>query len=175
MKLNKLALVFGLGMAVAAGSASANQGTGKVTFEGSIIDAPCSIKNTDLSGSDAVKIGAISTVLLNAGKSSTPRSFKIELEDCDISTLSSVSTTFTGIPSPIKAGSLAINGTAKNAAIVITDAGGNQIKLGDKSTPQNLNSGVNTLEYYAYLQGDSANAAVPGEFTAVATFALSYQ
>lgn len=175
MKLNKLALVLGLGLAVVAGSASANQGTGTVTFQGSIIDAPCSIKDTDLSGAKAVQIGAISTVLLNAGKSSVPRNFDIELEGCDITTLKSVNTTFTGAPSAIKAGSLAINGTAKNAAIVITDRGGNQIKLGDKSADQMLVAGNNTLRFSAYLQGDAANAAVPGDFDAIATFALSYQ
>ncbi|OAT52271.1 fimbrial protein [Providencia heimbachae] len=173
MKLNKLALVLGFGLAVAAGSAAANQGSGVVTFEGTIIDAPCSISPS--SEKQNVPLGSIATSLLNAGGSSTPRPFQLELEQCDIATLKTVTTTFTGVPSPIKTGSLAINGVGKNAAVVITDVGGNQIKLGEKTAEQTLLVGSNTLRFAAYLQGDAANPAVPGKFDAVATFALTYQ
>ena len=173
MKLNKLALVLGLGMAVVAGSAAANQGGGVITFDGSIIDAPCSIPPS--SEKQTVEIGAIATAELNGGGSSTPRPFNIELEGCDISTLKTVQATFTGAPSTIVDGSLAINGVAKNAAIVITDAGGTQIKLGDKSAEQTLAAGGNMLRFSAYLQGDAANPAIPGKFAAIATFALNYQ
>ncbi|MCE1772469.1 hypothetical protein LWT15_22330, partial [Enterobacter hormaechei] len=74
MKLNKLALVLGLGVALAAGAANAddqipqetklvNQGSGTVKFTGSIIDAPCSIKNTNVE----VDMGAVSNVVLKDG------------------------------------------------------------------------------------------------------------
>lgn len=178
MKLNKLALVFGLGMAVAVGSASADQGTGDVTFVGKIIDAPCTIKNIHIGvngNQEGIPMGAISSVLLSAGGSSTPRDFQIDLENCSLTTASSVSTTFSGVESPIKSGALAINGTAKNAAIVITDRGGNQIKLGTKTPEQTLTGQNNSLKFSAYLQGDAANPAVAGDFKAIATFALSYQ
>ena len=60
MKLNKLALVLGLGLTVAAGSAfAADQGHGTVKFVGSIIDAPCSIHPD--SENQTVPLGQIST------------------------------------------------------------------------------------------------------------------
>ncbi|MEX0423739.1 type 1 fimbrial protein [Providencia rettgeri] len=175
MKLNKLALVLGLGLAVVAGSASADQGSGVITFKGSIIDAPCSIPADSLAFE--VPMGAISSVALNGGGKGIESSFKIELKQCDITTLKSVQTTFTGTPSTSVTDGLAIVGTAKNAGIVITDANGDTIKLGEKSPSQMLFTGDNTLNFKAYLQGDSdqAKPVVPGEFTAVATFALSYQ
>ena len=172
MKLNKLALVLGFGLAVAAGSAAANQGGGVVTFNGSIIDAPCSIPPT--SEKQTVEIGAIATAELNGGGRSTPRNFNIELEGCDISTLKTVQATFTGAPSSFSTGALAINGTAKNAAIVITDSGSTQIKLGDKSAEQTLTAGGNLLRFSAYLQGDAANTAVPGNYQATVRFKLDY-
>ena len=58
---------------------------------------------------------------------------------------------------------------------VITDAGGKQIKLGTPSAAQALRDGNNDLNFAAYLQGSAAEAAVPGDFTAIATFALTYQ
>ncbi|EHY2961555.1 type 1 fimbrial protein, partial [Escherichia coli] len=33
----------------------------------------------------------------------------------------------------------------------------------------------NDLNFAAYLQGSASEAAVPGDFTAIATFALTYQ
>jgi len=177
MKLNKLALVLGLGLAVVAGSAAAaNQGSGTITFKGSIIDAPCSIPPT--SEKFEVKMGAIATSALNGGGKSVARPFNIELEQCDITTLKTVQTTFTGTPSTSVNGGLAIAGTAKNAGIVITDVNGDKIDLGAKSPSQTLFTGANTLRFTAFLQGDADatnKPAVPGEFDAIATFALSYQ
>lgn len=175
MKLNKLALVLGLGVAVVAGSAAADQGSGVINFKGSVIDAPCSIPSESLNLE--VGLGAISTAALKDGGKGIASDFKIELEQCDISVMKSVQTTFTGTPSTSVPDGLAIVGTAKNAGIVITDANGDKIKLGEKSPSQVLFSGKNTLNFQAYLQGDAdqAKPATPGEFTAIATFALSYQ
>ncbi|MCE1644729.1 type 1 fimbrial protein, partial [Enterobacter hormaechei] len=103
MKLNKLALVLGLGVALAAGAANAddqipqetklvNQGSGTVKFTGSIIDAPCSIKNTNVE----VDMGAVSNVVLKDGGRSASKPFKIELVGCTFDTQKSVKTTFTG-------------------------------------------------------------------------------
>lgn len=61
---------------------------------------------------------------------------------------------------------------------MITDFNGTKIALGAKSPSQALFTGANTLRFQAYLQGDDDavnKPAVPGEFDAIATFALSYQ
>ena len=174
MNLNKLALILGLGLSITAGAANAaDQGHGTVTFEGSIIDAPCSI--TPETSEQTVPMGQISTAELKDGGRSNSRGFKISLENCTTDTLKTVTTTFTGATSTVADGSLAIDGKAQNAAIVITNAGGKQIKLGTASDAQTLNDGNNDLNFAAYLQGDSKTAATPGAFKAIATFALAYQ
>lgn len=130
MKLNKLALVLGLGLSVAAGSTFAadpvkDQGHGTVKFVGSIIDAPCSI--TPDTENQTVPLGQISTAALKDGGRSNSRDFKISLENCTTETYKTVQTTFTGSEdADILAGSLGIEGIAKNAAVVITDAGVNK-------------------------------------------------
>lgn len=95
MKLNKLALVLGLGLSVVAGSAlAADQGHGTVKFVGSIIDAPCSI--TPDTENQTVPLGQISTAALKDGGRSNSRDFKISLENCTTETYKTVQTTFTG-------------------------------------------------------------------------------
>ncbi|EOG1984599.1 fimbrial protein [Proteus mirabilis] len=175
MKLKKLHLVLGLGLSIIAGAAlAADQGHGTVEFYGSIIDAPCSIDPD--SGAQRIPLGQVSSSALKDGGRSASKMFKIKLLQCSTETYKTVKTTFTGAEAPdVLEGALGIEGIAKNAAVVITNAGGEQIKLGQASAAQTLNDGNNDLNFAAYLQGSSSKAAIPGDFTAIATFALSYQ
>ncbi|MEQ1977266.1 fimbrial protein [Xenorhabdus sp. SGI240] len=180
MKLNKLAMVLGFGVALTAGAASAapTEGNGTVKFRGSIIDAPCSIKNTNVE----VDMGAVSSNALKDGGRSASKSFKIELEGCTLDTQSGVRTTFTGAEAPEK-GLLAIEGTAQGAAIAITNHGNKVIPLGTASDSMSIHDGNNDLNFAAHLKGltavgeDGKNSVVvkPGDFTAIANFTLSYQ
>ena len=177
MNFKKVTLAVALGMVMASGMANAtDQGHGKVTFTGSIIDAPCSINPDSID--QTVSLGQISNVALKADGNtgtSVPRNFEIKLENCDTSTLSSVKTTFTGADG-VSDGSLGITGTAKGASIILTNGDGAQIKLGEASAAHNLQDGNNTLLFSAYLKGDGASATItPGDFTAVADFTLAYQ
>ncbi|MEX0446320.1 fimbrial protein [Xenorhabdus sp. SGI246] len=178
MKMNKLAMILGFGVALTAGAANAaNQGNGTVTFTGSIIDAPCSIKNTNI----AVDMGAVSSHILKKQGRSESKHFKIELENCTTQTLKGVETTFTGSMASGEPGYLGIEGTAKGAAIAITDAGNNRLPLGTASKLLSLHEGNNDLQFAAYLQGTNLsdekgeNLVVPGNFTAIANFTLNYQ
>lgn len=156
-------------------NAASDQGHGKVTFTGSIIDAPCSINPDSID--QTVDMGQISNVALNASSfagTSVPRNFEIKLENCDITTMKTVTTTFTGSEGAT-AGSLGITGTAKGASLILTNGDGEQIKLGDASAPHTLQNGNNTLLFSAYLQGDGVKEVTPGDFTAVADFTLAYQ
>jgi type 1 fimbria pilin len=179
MKLNKImvAAVMAFGMSSMAVHA-ANQGQGSVAFTGSIIDAPCSI--TPESVDQTVELGQISNALLKKGGQSTPKSFTIDLENCEIEDKkNNVSVTFTGMQSEIKGheGMLAIAGQASGASVAITDAAGKQVKLGSASSLVGVNEGNTALRFAAYLKGDSNENAVvvPGDFTAVADFTLAYQ
>ncbi|WP_118987701.1 fimbrial protein [Photorhabdus sp. CRCIA-P01] len=188
MKLNTLVIALGLGVTLTAGSVNAqtkppastkntNQGQGKVTFEGSIIDAPCSIHPGD--DDQTVKLGQISNKALAGGGKSTPVPFNIRLLDCDANGLEKkiVTATFSGTPSSVNKDLLAIVGSASGAAIGITNDNAKLIKLGQQSSPTIITDGSDsTMHFAAFLQGDGASATiVPGDFTAVANFTLAYQ
>ncbi|MCC4106640.1 fimbrial protein [Serratia ureilytica] len=179
MKLNKIMLAAVMALGVSSLAHAADQGHGKVTFSGSIIDAPCSISPESLD--QTVELGAISNVALKNGGKSTPRNFQIKLENCELTTAApgknnTVALTFTGAKSAIDADLLGITGTAKGAGIGLTDGSGNDIKLGTKTDAQTLQNGANTLSFAAYLQGAKASTGVvPGEFQSVADFTLAYQ
>lgn len=164
---------------------AANQGSGTVTFTGAIIAAPCSI-SPDTSD-QTVPLGSVANKALENGGKSTPKSFSIALQDCDVTALTdkTVVTTFTGTPSKANANNLGLTGTASGAAIVLTQ-GGTDIKLGQPTTATKLADGNNTLTFAAFLQGETTTAAtstdpakyatiVPGDFKSVANFTLAYQ
>lgn len=173
MKLNKsvLVAVVALGMA---SMANADQGHGKVTFTGSIIDAPCSILPDSID--QTVNLGQIANSTLKDGGTSTPSNFTVGLENCSFSTpdaKNKVALTFTGIESVAQKGRLGITGTAAGASIVITDGSGQLITLGQAT--KTLQNGKNTLNFAAYLQGDGKDAVITeGDFQSVADFTLAY-
>ncbi|AAM85162.1 type 1 fimbrial protein [Yersinia pestis] len=153
---------------------AADQGKGKVTFTGSIIEAPCSI--TSEAADQVVELGQISTTSLANMGSSEPRSFSIGLEKCDVATMKNVSVTFDGTPDGVDAEMLKLIGLADGAGIVITDEAGATIKRGVASVGKTLDQGSNSLKFSAYLKGTSADegSVVPGEFSSVANFTLAY-
>ncbi|OTA21465.1 major fimbrial subunit polypeptide, mrfA [Xenorhabdus beddingii] len=177
MKLNKLAMVLGLGVALTAGAANAapTQGNGTVKFTGSVINAPCSIKNTNIE----VDLGAVSSVALRNGGQSASKPFQIELQDCELKTIEKIATTFTGPEADgnVK-GLLALEG-AEGAGIMITNHGNKHIPLGQESDGMSVYDGNNTLHFAARLKGLQGSEAQDitvktGSFTAIANFTLNY-
>lgn len=181
MKLNKIVVALGMSALLISGAvnaadtpaASKDQGHGTITFTGSIIDAPCSI-SSDSDGQE-VNLGEISSSALANQGTSTPKNFEIELDNCALTTQKGVSVTFSGAASATNADHLGITGTASGASIALTDGGGTPIALGTPSSAQALQDGTNHLLFSAYMQGDSASAPTPGDFTSVADFTLAYQ
>lgn len=173
MKLNKIMMAAVIAFGASSMAHAANQGQGTVNFEGSIIDAPCSINPESVD--QTVNLGQVSKVALKDGKQSTPKEFQILLENCEIEQgKENVSLTFTGVETAD--GRLAINGTAKGASIALTDTAGKIIKMGQETAAHKVTEGKNILRFRAYLQGDSASQAVtPGDFTSVADFTMAYQ
>lgn len=176
MKLNKimLAAVVALGT-VSSAQAATNQGEGKVTFTGSIIDAPCSIAPESLDQS--ISLGQVANASLRDGGTSIPQAFEIALENCEIEKdKENVSVTFSGIESAAQPGKLLLTGSAKGASIAITDSSGKLLPLGTASPASAVVVGNTNLRFTAYLQGDGASAViVPGDFTSVANFTMAYQ
>jgi type 1 fimbria pilin len=177
MKLNKIMMAAVLAFGTISAAQAADKGHGKVTFTGSIIDAPCSINPKSVD--QTVDLGQISKVALLSGGKSTPRAFSIDLENCSFgtpATKNKVQVTFTGMESAAKDGLLGITGTAKGASVAITQADGEVIKLGTPTKAQALQDGNNTLNFAAYMQGsaDAEGTITEGEFQAVADFTLAY-
>ena len=158
-----------------------DQGHGKVTFKGTINEAPCSISPDTVD--QTVDLGMVSNKTLAGGGKSKPQNFQLKLESCDLDTLKTVSTTFSGSKSTGNPNLLGITGSASGASIAITDGNGDLIKLGAASPGRGVQNGDNTMQFSAYLQGDVKSleegslepVIVPGEFTSVADFTLAYQ
>ncbi|OUC37002.1 Fimbria A protein [Enterobacter sp. J49] len=173
MKLNQIMAVAVVALGISS-VAHANQGSGAVTFSGAIIDAPCSISPDSVD--QTVELGQVANSALKNGGKSIMKQFTINLENCSIEEdKSNVSVTFTGVEDENQAGTLKINGSASGASVAITDKAGVLLPLGKASEAVAVAEGTNKLTFNAYLQGTSASAVVPGDFTAVADFQMSYQ
>ncbi|ELE9730709.1 fimbrial protein [Enterobacter kobei] len=181
MKLSKVALAMGLGMALVSGFANAaasgtstvgGQGHGTVHFTGEIIDAPCSIAPE--SADQTVDLGQVSNSALANGGKSTPVPFSINLQNCDISTYKTVTATWSGTPDVNMTNAWGITGTASGAAIILRDASEQEIALGQETAATTLTADNTTIAMSAFLQGDG-QTVVPGSFTGAADFVLSYQ
>ncbi|HEI8504842.1 TPA: type 1 fimbrial protein [Serratia marcescens] len=186
MKLNKImiaaVLAFGASSMMAQ---AANQGSGTVTFTGEIIDAPCSIAPGNID--QTVELGQISNLSLKDGRESEVKEpFTINLEDCTNATAKTVKTTFTGeaggsAGTDKKMIALGSGSTAKGASIVITDTLDSNavVELGTATAGQKIDIGETGAElaFKAFLKGNGGtlDTIIPGAFTSVVNFALSYQ
>lgn len=176
MKLNKIVLVAAVAFGMSSVAYAADQGHGKITFAGSIIDAPCSINPESID--QTIELGQISKVALQKDGKSTPRNFSIDLENCVFegdTAKNKVTVTFTGMQTAANNGLLGITGTAKGASVAIVDGSGQIVQLGKASKAQELQNGNNTLPFSVYMQGDGEKAVITeGDFQAVADFTLAY-
>lgn len=174
-KIILVALVSGV---MSASALAADMGHGKVNFKGAIIDAPCSISADSIE--QTVELGQVSNIALVDGGKSTPRSFDIALENCDITALTKgVQLTFSGAAASFDATNktLGIVGTGAGAGIQITNGSGNVVTLGTPTPFQGIQDGNNTLRFSAYLMGNGGDitTVTPGEFSSVADFTLFYE
>lgn len=60
-----------------------NQGSGKITFKGEVIDAPCSIAPGD--EDQTINLGEVADTVLKSGQKSLPVDVTIHLQDCILS------------------------------------------------------------------------------------------
>jgi len=171
-------------MSVSAFAAGSNQGHGKITFKGEIIDAPCSISSDSID--QTVELGQISNTVLANGGASSPKQFTIQLEDCSFPTdgsNSKVNITFSGASAGFNPKLLGVTGLNPDAGLVgnvgiqITDTQGTPIDMAMSTTQDHqLQEGSNTLQYSAFVRGANVDvASIPlGKFEGVANFTLAY-
>ncbi|EEZ4415683.1 P fimbria major subunit PapA [Escherichia coli] len=157
------------------------QGQGRVTFNGTVVDAPCSISQK--SADQSIDFGQLSKSFLANDGQSKPMNLDIELVNSDITAFKngnaktgSVKLAFTGPTVSGHPSELATNG-GTGTAIMIQAAGKNVPFDGTEGDANLLKDGDNVLHYTAVVKKSSdGNAQITeGAFSAVATFNLSYQ
>ena len=181
MKANKILVAMGVGSMLLCGSAFAaagGAGSGKVTFNGEIINAPCSVAPESVD--QVVEMGQITTKELANGGESNSKPFSIKLLNCEISDAEdAVKVTFSGAKDPVDSSLLVIGGgQAAGAGIKMTAPGGAPIVLGTPTSAFTLVNGDNELPFSAVLKGyasQDTNPLTAGAFTAVTNFTLSYE
>ncbi|EGO4143914.1 P fimbria major subunit PapA [Escherichia coli] len=156
------------------------QGQGRVTFNGTVVDAPCSISQK--SADQSIDFGQLSKSFLEAGGTSKPMDLDIELVNCDITAFKQgqptkngkVQLSFTGPQVTGQTEELATNG-GTGTAIVVQAAGKNVSFDGTAGDAYPLKDGNNVLHYTALVKKANGGTVSEGAFSAVATFNLSYQ
>ena len=157
------------------------QGQGKVTFNGTVVDAPCSISQK--SADQSIDFGQLSKSFLEAGGTSKPMDLDIELVNCDITAFKQgqaakngkVQLSFTGPIVAAHSDELDTTG-GTGTAIVVQAAGKNITFDGVEGGANTLKDGDNVLHYTAIVKKSSvAQSISEGAFSAVANFNLIYQ
>ncbi|WP_368540886.1 fimbrial-like protein [Enterobacter soli] len=169
-------------------SAADNQGSGTITFTGSVISAPCSIASSDLN--QTVELGNVSDSVLNSGNSSTPVDVSIHLQDCILTTttgettttVDKVKVTFTSSATDGTDTSLMKNsldgslGGATGVGVRLLDSNSNKVVLG---TPVVVNfanaNATQELAFKARMEPVAGSTVTPGSVQAQANYVLDYK
>lgn len=160
-----------------------DQGSGRIHFTGTVINAPCSIAPGDEDIN--VNMGQVANKVLESGnKYSQNVNYTIHLQDCDLTAqtagtvqypaMSKVAVSFAGTPDSSAAELLANTGSAKGAGIRLIDANGDLLKVGDTSKEINLVTGNNELVFAARVEANTQPVST-GTIVSQATYALNYK
>lgn len=171
----------------ASAAGEANQGSGKVTFTGEVIEAPCSIKpgDEDLK----VNLGEVATDVLNSTQQSLAEDFTIHLQDCILTdskgdvVADKVNVTFTSANVDTTDKSLMTNtlqgniGAAGNVGVRILDSGNNKLALGTAVavTFPDTSSSYQELTFKARMEKIGTTTVTPGSVQAQANYILAYK
>ncbi|EKT61587.1 fimbrial protein [Providencia sneebia] len=156
--MKKVLLAAAISAVMASPVLAADQGHGKITFKGEIIDAPCSISSDSVD--QTVWLGQIANSVLAKGGTSTAKIFNIELEDCVFAVDANgnvnndkVTLTFTGIGAGFNSKLLGVTGLsatdqakAGNVGIQLLDSNNQPLEMNKAvSAAHQLQAGDNTL------------------------------
>ncbi|WP_413531427.1 fimbrial protein [Rahnella inusitata] len=160
-----------------------DQGSGRIHFTGTVINAPCSIAPGDEDIN--VDMGQVANKVLETGnKYSQNVNYTIHLQDCNLTAqtvgsveypaMSKVAVSFAGTPDSSATELLANTGSAKGAGIRLIDANGDLLKVGDTSKDINLVTGNNELVFAARVESNTQPVST-GTIVSQATYALNYK
>ncbi|MDF3829997.1 MULTISPECIES: fimbrial protein [unclassified Pseudocitrobacter] len=163
--------------------AEVDGGSGKITFTGLVISAPCSIKKEDVD--KKVDLGDVTDTYINTNIHSEPADSSITLENCALKnaddgaggTISKVNVTFTST-SVVNGTQLLSNtfaGGATNVGVRLRDGDGNNITLGTaKELILNVDSSTQILPFQAWMEKIGSDNVTAGDVTATANYTLIY-
>lgn len=148
----------------------------KVHFTGQLVSGPCSLV---INGSNMAEVvfPAISAPELTVQRQSTPVPFILELKDCNTALSKGVSVRFSGQEVSGMSGFLALDSQsdAKGVGIgIATQTGARVMVNGTSGTKFALTTGLNSLNFNAWLQAIEGEDMTPGIFSATATVAFEY-
>lgn len=154
---------------------------GDMHFSGSIMNAGCAVNAS--SNNQSVDMGEYRSALFtDVGFRSNSVLFNIELDDCDSTISTQVSTAFSGTASSVDPTVLAVSnaaggasGSASEIGIETSDKTGTVIKPdgSEFSTAQTLIDGSNVLSFSVRYKSTAASVT-PGGADADVTFSLQY-
>ncbi len=155
-------------------------GQGKVLFQGTVVDAPCSISQK--TADQSINFGQLSKSFLEAGGISKPMDLDIELANCDITQFKTASNkpakqgkvrvTFSGLTVSGQQSELATSGDTGTAVVI--QAAGQNVAFGQEGDAIPLKDGDNILHYTAVVKKATSGTVKEGAFSAIANFNLTY-
>lgn len=145
-------------------------------FSGTLVSEPCELdpQTTDL----RVDFKSIVEKDLYLNTRTRSEAFTINLLGCDTTQGNLATLTFRGTESTALPGKLAVDNTTAGIAIGLENQDGSPLTLNQPSPEMTLAQGTNSLTFQAYVMGEpeaiQKQSIAPGEFTATATFEITY-
>ncbi|MFK3659361.1 fimbrial-like protein [Scandinavium sp. NPDC088450] len=158
-------------------ASAADEGHGKISFEGIVISAPCSIAPGD--EDQTINLGEVADTALNGDKYSLPVDVNIHLQDCTLGTISKVDVTFTSANADattnlLKNTSEGNYGGATDVGVRLLTEGNENVVMG---APQEItlapDSSYQVLSFKARMESPE-NTATPGNVTTDVNYVLAY-
>ena len=169
---------------ISANVQAADQGSGKITFKGIVIDAPCSIAPDSVD--KQIDLGEVTTAVINANGKATAVPVDINLENCQLDAadetltpVTKVDITFSSTATDASDNSLMSNtfaGGAQNVGVRLLDNAESPITLGAKQEVTLLEgSSTQTLHFKAQMEVASGKTATAGQVESTANYVLLYK
>ncbi|EMG9278663.1 fimbrial protein [Enterobacter cloacae] len=182
--ISKTLLAVALGSFISGNALASDQSSGKITFKGVIIDAPCNIAPDSID--KEIELGQFTTAVMNVNKKSTAVPVDINLENCQLDAadetatpVTKVDVTFSSTATDATDTSLMSNtyaGGAQNVGVRLLDNAETPITLGTAQTVDlSAGSATQTLHFKAQMEVVDGKTATAGQVESTANYVLLYK
>ncbi|SAE13570.1 putative fimbrial protein [Enterobacter cloacae] len=182
--ISKALLAVALTSLISGTALASDQGSGKITFKGVIIDAPCNIAPDSID--KEIELGQFTTAMMNANKKSTAVPVDINLENCQLDAadetatpVTKVDVTFSSTATDTTDSNLMSNtyaGGAQNVGVRLLNNAESPITLGSvNSVDLSEGSSTQTLHFKAQMEVVNGKTATAGQVESTANYVLLYK